>query len=103
VENGEKRGTALDIEADAIGHDLLWGTTTFVKDGPRQSVDPMPAGSWQSTAATAAPDAWAAPGVDTADEADPVLPMALDPAAGVLVGAGAGTGAGTSEAVDAPF
>lgn len=30
-ENGEKKGTNVDIEASSIGHDLAWGTTTFVK------------------------------------------------------------------------
>jgi single-strand DNA-binding protein len=28
-ENGEKSGTTIEIEADAIGHDLSWGTATF--------------------------------------------------------------------------
>ncbi|WP_448810251.1 single-stranded DNA-binding protein [Agromyces bauzanensis] len=30
-ENGEKSGTAIEIEADAIGHDLTWGTTELTK------------------------------------------------------------------------
>ncbi|GAA4365788.1 single-stranded DNA-binding protein [Agromyces bauzanensis] len=30
-ENGEKSGTAVEIEADAIGHDLTWGTTELTK------------------------------------------------------------------------
>ena len=29
--NGEKRGTNVDIEAIAVGHNLAWGTTTFTK------------------------------------------------------------------------
>lgn len=28
-ENGEKSGTAVDIDADTIGHDLFWGTASF--------------------------------------------------------------------------
>ena len=28
-ENGEKSGTAVDIDADTVGHDLLWGTASF--------------------------------------------------------------------------
>ena len=28
-ENGERTGTTIDIEADAIGHDLSWGTSRF--------------------------------------------------------------------------
>jgi single-strand DNA-binding protein len=30
-ENGGKSGTAIEIEADSIGHDLTWGTTTLTK------------------------------------------------------------------------
>jgi len=28
-ENGERSGTAVEIEADSIGHDLSWGTANF--------------------------------------------------------------------------
>jgi single-strand DNA-binding protein len=28
-ENGERTGTTIDVEADALGHDLSWGTSTF--------------------------------------------------------------------------
>ena len=27
----EKTGTTIEVDADAIGHDLSWGTTTFVR------------------------------------------------------------------------
>ena len=30
---GEKSGTTAEIDADAIGHDLLWGTTAFTRAG----------------------------------------------------------------------
>jgi single-strand DNA-binding protein len=30
-ESGEKKGINVDIEADSVGHDLAWGTTTFTK------------------------------------------------------------------------
>jgi single-strand DNA-binding protein len=36
-EAGEKSGTDVEVEADAIGHDLTWGTTEFVKN-PRENV-----------------------------------------------------------------
>lgn len=29
--SGEKTGTTVDVEADSIGHDLLWGTTSFTR------------------------------------------------------------------------
>ena len=38
-ENGERRGTSVEIDADAIGHDLLWGTSTFQKDASRHRTD----------------------------------------------------------------
>jgi len=30
-EAGEKSGTNVEIEADAVGHDLTWGTTSFTR------------------------------------------------------------------------
>jgi single-strand DNA-binding protein len=29
---GEKSGISVDIEADSIGHDLVWGSTTFERN-----------------------------------------------------------------------
>jgi single-strand DNA-binding protein len=45
-ESGESRGTAVDIDLDAIGHDLLWGTTVFTRDEK------------SATSTASAPDAW---------------------------------------------
>ncbi len=28
-ENGDRVGTNIDVEADSVGHDLAWGTSTF--------------------------------------------------------------------------
>jgi single-strand DNA-binding protein len=30
-DNGERAGTSVEIEADAIGHDLSWGTAVFTR------------------------------------------------------------------------
>lgn len=30
-DNGERAGTSVEIEADGIGHDLNWGTSTFTR------------------------------------------------------------------------
>lgn len=30
-DNGERVGTSVEIEADAVGHDLTWGTTVFAR------------------------------------------------------------------------
>ena len=70
-ETSESRGTDVDITADAIGHDLLWGTTTFQK-GARASAPPpewSTAGPQTDAWATAAPAAAvrdAAPGAPRA-------------------------------------
>ena len=44
-DNGERIGTNVDIEAESIGHDLLWGTAKFVRSivaSSAPSADPMP-------------------------------------------------------------
>lgn len=33
-DNGTARGTSLDIDAEAIGHDLRWGTSAFARNRP---------------------------------------------------------------------
>ena len=30
-DNGERAGTSVEIEANAVGHDLSWGTATFTR------------------------------------------------------------------------
>lgn len=61
-ETETKRGVSADVVADAIGHDLRWGVSRFVRtpkpDAPDASTDDVP-----STATGAAPgEAWAVPG-----------------------------------------
>lgn len=46
-ETATKKGTSVEIDADAIGHDLLWGTTRFEKDQKeRTPVDAPPQQEW---------------------------------------------------------
>lgn len=56
-ENGDQRGRSVDIHADAIGHDLRWGTSTFQKASSSRvgSSDPR-------EDAPATTDEWAVPG-----------------------------------------
>ncbi len=54
-ENGERSGTNIDVEADAIGHDLSWGTSVFSR-------------SISSSSSTASSSA-SAPNDDDVDEA----------------------------------
>jgi len=32
-ENTDRSGTTVEIEADALGHDLSWGTATYIRTG----------------------------------------------------------------------
>ena len=43
-EKGDRKGTTMDVEADAIGHDLFWCTTIFARNAPRAraTADPYP-------------------------------------------------------------
>ena len=38
-DNGERSGTSVEIEADAIGHDLTFGTTSFERNGQPEEED----------------------------------------------------------------
>ena len=52
-DTGERTGMNVDVEADALGHDLLWGSTTFVRSmsasqsqqSTSQEAEPTPAAS----------------------------------------------------------
>ena len=72
-ENGTRSGTSADIEADAIGHDLLFGTTVFTRtarrDGaaaPREAAesDGSPAAASAPPAGARDADGWAIPATD---------------------------------------
>ncbi|MBZ4486172.1 single-stranded DNA-binding protein [Microbacterium sp. cx-55] len=61
-EAGGRKGVSAEIDADALGHDLLWGTSTFDrKQSSRQEVAPTPTASEDDGAAA---DSWAAPGTE---------------------------------------
>lgn len=54
-ENTEKSGTSVDIEADAIGHDLRWGVSSFEKRTPSSTgATPGPLGGESETSVTTA-------------------------------------------------
>lgn len=58
-ETSTSRGTAVEITADSIGHDLLWGTTEFQR-----------AVTSNSDATTREADEWAVAAVDESQRAD---------------------------------
>ncbi|QPE03480.1 single-stranded DNA-binding protein [Microbacterium schleiferi] len=66
-ESGGKKGVSIDIDADTVGHDLRWGTSTYTKQSTAQG-----AASASETTPAVAQDAWAAPGAE--DAATPTLP-----------------------------
>lgn len=55
-DKGDRSGTTAEIDAEAIGHDLLWGTTRFERAGARE---PVPASTNQGSADA---EGWFAPG-----------------------------------------
>lgn len=38
-QNDDKSGTSVEIEADALGHDLLWGTSAFERTNLSRDLD----------------------------------------------------------------
>lgn len=65
-DTGTARGTAVEIDAEAVGHDLLWGTSVFTKTAraaaapASETVAAPPSEGWD--ASTRASDDWARPG-----------------------------------------
>ena len=88
---GEKRGTSVDIDIDAIGHDLLFGTAIFRSDEPGSAGSSSTTESW-ATAETG-DGGWDAPGVEREDSSasdQTTVPTAgigspIDTITGVLV------------------
>lgn len=63
---GERSGTTVDIEADAVGHDLRWGTSSFTRvmtAGAAPADGDPGAEQHANDAAARASGDWAAPGV----------------------------------------
>jgi single-strand DNA-binding protein len=39
-DNGERAGTSVEIEAEAVGHDLSWGSSSFTRTVLVRETDP---------------------------------------------------------------
>jgi len=74
-ENGEKSGTAIEIEADSIGHDLAWGTTTLTKVRVSRESD-SDGGTGSVDAVARAGEAW--PGVASTESAHDTVDASVD-------------------------
>ncbi|HEU4756095.1 MAG TPA: single-stranded DNA-binding protein [Agromyces sp.] len=57
-ETAEKSGTAIEIEADSVGHDLAWGVSAYSKTTASRTAESAP--EPESSEANAVDDAWAA-------------------------------------------
>ena len=69
-EKGDRSGTTAEIDAEAIGHDLLWGTSRFERAGTRDAAVGSPNDSSSDGAG------WYAPG--TQDEAANAIERTAD-------------------------
>lgn len=99
-ETETRRGTTVEVDAEALGHDLLWGTTSFQKDTRSGSSE-----SGAAWAPSAGDDAWATPGtVSPSDSADTssAAPVDAEPAELALVGADDSPNGGVAPS-DKPF
>ena len=56
-ETAEKSGTAIEIEADSVGHDLAWGVSAYSKTTASKPAESAPE---PDSEADASDDAWAA-------------------------------------------
>lgn len=61
-EAGDKSGTTVEVDADAIGHDLRWGRSAFVRS---TSAAAAPSGPSEAAAGGAAGDAATSPGAES--------------------------------------
>ncbi|WP_082914322.1 single-stranded DNA-binding protein [Microbacterium sp. H83] len=56
-ENNGRQGTSVDIDADAIGHDLRWGTTAYRRNSRSAATEHAPRSTSSPEGAAPAPDA----------------------------------------------
>lgn len=82
-ESGGKKGMSADIDADAIGHDLRWGASAFIKVPSASSGQTTPVDAQSAAPDVETEDATAHDGVPitadgASDEHDPELTLAGD-------------------------
>ncbi|GAB3602026.1 single-stranded DNA-binding protein [Microbacterium aureliae] len=90
-ETDTARGTSVDIDAEGLGHDLMWGVSAFTKSD--RSGDPGGAGGPLAAS-------WAVPG---ADPAVPDWPATAVPASEDAAAVSAGSAAPSAEPAAVPF
>ncbi len=75
-QSGERTGLNIDVEADALGHDLAWGTSTFSRS---ISATTASADSGSATADEPTADEPSADADETSAQSDESRPMATLP------------------------
>ena len=50
-DNGERAGTSVEVEAEAVGHDLTWGTSSFTRTVLVRESDPSDSGATADSSA----------------------------------------------------
>ena len=73
-ENGERTGTTIEIEADAIGHDLSWGSTVYTRSVSTSAANTQPAEADE----TATSDTAETPDSHVVETAEAPAPVAED-------------------------
>lgn len=87
-----KQGTSVDIDADAIGHDLRWGTSAYLRTSRATSGEQLTRAMSETPAALEAGVGSGADAEVDADVEQPPLDTSWTERAEDVVGAGAGAG-----------
>ncbi len=74
-ETEAKRGVSADVTADAVGHDLRWGVSSFARGARSQSSAARGADD-DATTAESSDEAWAVPGAAPEDPRAALTPTA---------------------------
>ncbi len=77
-DNGERNGMNIDIEADAIGHDMSWGTSTFSRIIKTATPD-FPGAAESDDSEPSEPSPAAASVDESADELSAEFPVQSSP------------------------
>ena len=99
-ESGEKTGTSVDVEADSIGHDLVWGTAHYVRTIQRE---PAPADGSVEEGRSGAPDAAGQEAVGEQASVGPGGAERTETWAAAAPGSAAGGFGASAQATDTPF
>lgn len=73
-ETEAKRGVSADVTADAVGHDLRWGVSSFARGGRSHSSSPR--ATSDDSASEGGDEAWAVPGAAPEDPRPALSPSA---------------------------